>query len=207
MFSRYIALSLILLIGIGERCMATERPKYSAEIAEPPFEVRLYAPTIVAEVHVDGTREQAVNAGFRILAGYIFGKNQAQEKIAMTAPVTQGTHIAMTAPVEQNESPTGWDVRFTMPSGYTLKTLPKPDDARVKLIPVPGRRMAAVTFSGFWSDSNLQSHRADLLEFLKKHALTAVGGPVYAYYDPPWTPWFMRTNEVLVEVAAAPPAP
>jgi DNA gyrase inhibitor GyrI len=183
--------------------MATERPKYSTELSEPPFEIRQYAPTIVAAVHIDGTREDAVNAGFRILASYIFGNNEMQQKIAMTAPVTQGTRIAMTAPVEQNEAQTGWEIRFTMPSGYTLSTLPKPRDPRVELIPVPGRRMAALTFSGFWSDSNLQSHRSQLLDFLEKRQLTALSMPIYAYYDPPWTPWFWRTNEVMVEIAGS----
>ncbi len=184
--------------------MATERPKYSVELSEPPFEVRLYAPTIVASVHVAGTREEAVNAGFRILASYIFGNNDLQQKIAMTAPVTQSARIGMTAPVEQNETPNGWDIRFTMPAGFTRDTLPKPRDSRIELIDVPGRRVAAVTFSGFWSDSNLQSHRAQLLDFLKKHRFTALAAPVYAYYDPPWTPWFWRTNEVLVDIAGAP---
>lgn len=185
--------------------MAVERPKYSVEISEPPFEVRDYAPTVVAVVHVDGARGEAVNAGFRILAGYIFGGNQAAGKIAMTAPVTQsaGQTIAMTAPVEQNAAQAGWDVRFTMPAAYTVSTLPKPTDARVHLVSVPQRRMAAVTFSGFWSDSNLQSHQAQLRQFLERHALIEVSAPTYAYYDPPWTPWFWRTNEVLVEITAA----
>jgi hypothetical protein len=204
MLRRLFALSLILLLGIADRCMATERPEYDIEVSEPPFEVRQYAPTVVAAVHVDGTREAAVNAGFRILASYIFGNNEAQRKIAMTAPVTQGTRIAMTAPVEQNEAQTGWEIRFTMPSGYTMSTLPKPRDPRVELVAVPHRRVAAVTFSGFWSDSNLQSHRAQLLDFLKKRRLTALSAPVYAYYDPPWTPWFWRTNEVMIDIAAAP---
>jgi hypothetical protein len=200
--------------------MATERPKYSVEISEPPFEVRMYEPTIVATVHVSGSREEAVSAGFRILARYIFGDNQVQEKIAMTAPVTQsaGQKIAMTAPVtqsagqkivttapsEQSGERAGWDVRFTMPAAYTLSALPRPLDPRVQLLEQPARRVAAVTFSGFWSDSNLQSHQAQLLEFLKRHQLTALSAPVYAYYDPPWTPWFWRTNEILVDVAAAP---
>lgn len=189
--------------------MATERPKYSVEISEPPFEVRIYEPTIVATVHVSGSREEAVSAGFRILARYIFGDNQMQEKIAMTAPVTQsaGEKTAMTAPSEQSEERAGWDVRFTMPAAYALAALPRPLDPRIQLLEQPARRVAAVTFSGFWSDSNLQSHRAQLLEFLKRHQLTALSAPVYAYYDPPWTPWFWRTNEILVDVAAAPGCP
>jgi hypothetical protein len=193
MFRSLLALPWILVLGIGDRCMATERPKYSAEVSEPPFEIRQYAPTVVAEVHVDGTREEAVNMGFRILAGYIFGNNETQQKVAMTAPVGQ------------NEARSGWDIRFTMPSGYTLSTLPKPRDPRVALIAVPSRRVAAVAFSGFWSDSNLLAHQAQLFDFLSKHKLTALAAPVYAYYDPPWTPWFWRTNEVLVEIAAASP--
>jgi hypothetical protein len=186
--------------------MAIERPQYSVEISATPCEVRDYAPTIAASVQLTGSREDAVNAGFRILAGYIFGDNQTHAKIAMTAPVTQsvaGEKIAMTAPVEQSVTQNGWEIRFTMPAAYTLSTLPKPRDARVHLLEVPGRRVAAITFSGFWSDSNLQSHQAQLLEFLKKHQLTAVSAPVYAFYDPPWTPWFWRTNEVLIDVAKA----
>jgi hypothetical protein len=186
--------------------MAVERPQYSVEISEKPFEVRDYAASIAAVVHVDGTRDAAVNSGFRILAGYIFGDNQAQQKIAMTAPVTQSVArtIAMTAPLEQSGAQAGWDIRFTMPAGYTLNTLPKPRDSRVALVEVPGRRMASVTFAGFWSDENMRSHQAQLLEFLKKHELTAVSSPVYAYYDPPWTPWFWRTNEVLVQIGNPP---
>jgi hypothetical protein len=187
--------------------MAVERPKYSVEFSEKPCELRDYAPTIVASVQVGGSREEAVNAGFRILAGYIFGDNEAQGKIAMTAPVTQsaGQEIAMTAPVEQSMTQAGWDVRFTMPGAYTMSTLPKPRDVRVRLIEVPARRTAVITFTGFWSDANLRSHQAQLWEFLKRHRLAAVSVPVYAFYDPPWTPWFWRTNEVQIEVAAGRP--
>ena len=182
--------------------MAIEHPKYTVELSENPFEVREYSPTIVATVHVDGDRSTAVSAGFRILADYIFGNNQAQEKIAMTSPVTQskGQKIAMTAPVQQSAAQNGWDIRFTMPSADTLNTLPKPRDSRVSLTQTPVTRMAVITFSGFWSDSNFRSHQQQLLDFLKTHQLTAVSTPVYGYYDPPWTPWFLRTNEVLVEI-------
>jgi hypothetical protein len=202
-----LAFSLALALGAGGPCMAIERPQYSVEFSQSPCEVRDYAPTIVASVQVSGSREEAVNAGFRILAGYIFGDNQTQSKIAMTAPVTQsaGQKIAMTAPVEQSMTQTGWDIRFTMPAAYTMSTLPQPRDARVHLLEVPARRTAAISFSGFWSDSNLKSHQAQLLEFLKKHQLAAVSAPVYAFYDPPWTPWFWRTNEVLIEIAAGRP--
>jgi DNA gyrase inhibitor GyrI len=189
---------------MGDFCMAVERPQYAVESSDPPYEIRVYAPTIVAFVHVEGDRSEAVNAGFRILAKYIFGDNQARGKIAMTAPVTQASSqtIAMTAPVEQNASHGGWEVRFTMPAKYTMATLPIPTDGRVHLLEVPQHRAAAVKFSGFWSDSNLQSHAAQLVQWVKGRKLTATSAPGYAYYDPPWTPWFLRTIEVQVDIAA-----
>ncbi len=189
--------------------MAVERPSYSVEMSMPPYEIRDYAPTLVALVHVGGDRSDAVSAGFRILANYIFGNNRTAGKIAMTAPVTQspGHAIAMTAPVQQQSTQGGWEVRFTMPAAYTMTTLPMPNDARVQIVQVPKQRMAVVKFSGFWSDANLQSHAAQLLEWLKSRHFTALSAPAYAYYDPPWTPWFLRTIEVLVEIAPTPSAP
>lgn len=187
--------------------MAIERPRYTIELSEEPLEVRDYAPTIVATVHVAGDRSDAVSAGFRLLAGYIFGDNQAHGKIAMTAPVTQNVALTIptTTPAEQKSVLSGWDVQFTMPAAYTLSTLPKPADSRISLVQLPARRVASITFSGFWSDSNFQLHQLQLLEFIKKHQLTTVSEPIYAYYNAPWTPWFMRTNEVLVEISAARP--
>jgi DNA gyrase inhibitor GyrI len=196
-------LVLVLLIGTGDFCMAVERPKYAVELSDPPYEIRDYAPTIVAVVHVEGDRNEAVNAGFRILAKYIFGDNQARGKIAMTAPVTQASSqtIAMTAPVQRSAARSGWEVRFTMPATYTLSKLPIPTDDRVHLVEIPRHRVAAVKFSGFWSDSNLQSHAAQLVQWVKARKLTPTATPSYAYYDPPWTPWFLRTIEVLVDIA------
>jgi hypothetical protein len=188
---------------MAQPSVAVEQPRYTVQLHEPPFEVRDYAPTIVAQVHVAGDRDEAVSAGFRILAGYIFGDNQRQAKIAMTAPVTQspGEAIPATESVEQGAAAGGWEVRFTMPAAYTLDMLPTPRDSRIQLLRLSGRRVAVATFSGFWSDSNLKSHTAQLLAFVKQHHFTARAAPVYAYYDPPWTPWFLRTNEVMVEIA------
>jgi len=169
--------------------MAVERAKYSVELSDPPYEIRDYAPSIVASVHVDGDRGEAVSAGFRILANYIFGGNQPKGKIAMTAPVAQ------------QPTSRGWEVRFTMPAGYTLNTLPAPTDPRVHIAAVSAHRAAVISFSGFWSDANLGSHERKLLEWLKAHHLSATSAPTYDYYDPPWTPWFMRTIEVVVDIA------
>jgi hypothetical protein len=171
--------------------MAVERAKYSVELNEAPYEIRDYAASIVASVHVEGDRSAAVSAGFRMLANYIFGGNQPKGKIAMTAPVAQQPTAG------------GWEVRFTMPAGYTLTTLPAPTDPRVHVTAVAARRAAVISFSGFWSDTNLQAHEAKLLEWVKTHHLTTTSAPTYDYYDPPWTPWFMRTIEVVVDIAPA----
>ncbi len=183
--------------------MAVEQPAYRIELDAKPFQIRRYGPAIVASVQVTGTRGDAVSSGFRLLADYIFGKNQKKSKIAMTAPVTQsaGEKIAMTAPVSQSPGTNGWEVRFTMPAGESMEALPVPDDRRVQLSEVPPRRMAVVVFSGFWSDANFQSHEAELMAFVKKRGLTPISAPFYAYYNPPWMPWFMRTNEVQVQIA------
>jgi hypothetical protein len=195
-----MALGLVLFGGVA--LAETEQPKYSVEARSGDFEVRLYAPTIVAEVTVGGTRDAAVNEGFRILAGYIFGGNEPSAKIAMTAPVTQqqGEKIAMTAPVTQSEAGGGWIVRFTMPASWTLQTLPKPKDGRIRLVPVPERRMAAVRFSGLRTDARLASEAERLGEFVRSRKLQPQGPVVYAYYDPPWTLPFLRRNEVLQDV-------
>jgi hypothetical protein len=183
----------LLLVVAGGPSMAVERAKYAVELNDPPYEIRDYAPSLVASVHVDGNRGEAVSAGFRILANYIFGGNQPKGKIAMTAPVAQ------------QPTPGGWEVRFTMPAAYTLNTLPAPADPRVHIAAMPAHRAAVISFSGFWSDTNLLAHEAKLLEWLKTQQLTATSVPTYDYYDPPWTPWFLRTIEVAVDIARRKP--
>jgi hypothetical protein len=199
----FIAFAFILLFGTGRPAMSVEEPAYKVERDEKPFQVRVYAPMIVATVRVSGTRSEAVSTGFRILADYIFGKNQKNGKIAMTAPVTQspGEKIAMTAPVSQSKNEDGWEIRFIMPAGSTVETLPKPDDSRIQIMETAARRVAVVTFSGFWSDSNFRSHQKDLTGFIERKGLSPVSAAVYAYYNPPWTPWFLRRNEVQIEIA------
>ena len=198
-----VALSLVLLLGVETPSMAIEQPAYKLELDAKPFQIRDYAPLIVATVHVAGTRSDAVNTGFKILADYIFGNNRKKTSIAMTAPVTQSASekIAMTAPVTQSGGAGGWDVSFTMPASYTLQTLPEPNDPRVHLVDVRERRVAVIVYSGFWSDANIASHQAQLQGFVRQRGLKAISPPIYAFYDPPWMPWFFRTNEVQIEIA------
>ena len=187
--------------------MATEEPAFTISMKEGAFEVRSYPALVAAQVTVTGTRDEASNAGFKLLAGYIFGGNTRRQSIAMTSPVLQvpsgNEKIAMTAPVLQTEVPgqSGvWTVRFIMPKEYTLDTLPIPNDAKVQLKALPPARFAAVTFSGLAYENDVALRTAELNAFMASHALQAAGLPTLARYNPPWTPWLMRRNEVLIAI-------
>ena len=182
-------------------------------IEEPAFEIlralndqvelRRYAPYVVAEVLVPGPAEEAGNQAFPILAGYIFGKNKGERKLEMTAPVTQAAapvKLPMTAPVTQAPAAVGFIVQFVLPRSVTLATAPQPLDARVMLREVPPSRVGAIRFSGFWSDANYNEHLALLQAALKDAGQPWTGAPVYARYNAPFTPWFMRRNEIWLEL-------
>ena len=188
--------------------MATEEPSFTASLKESDFEVRSYPALLAAQVSVTGTRDEASSAGFKLLAGYIFGANTSRQKLDMTAPVVQSKStsqtIAMTAPVTQIAVPNSanvWTVRFTMPAGFTLATLPIPNDDKVQLLELPPARYAVVTFSGLAQDGEVAEKTTALTQYMEKHALRAVGPPALARYNPPWTPWFMRRNEVQIALA------
>ncbi len=186
--------------------MAVEEPKYRIEKDYGSFEVRVYEPVVAAETVVTGAFGDGTNEGFRRLASYIFGANDGGRKIAMTAPVGAeamcGSKIAMTAPVGSERTADGWIVTFTMPASFTMKTLPAPNDARVRLRAIPSRRVAVVRFSGTWGADKFEA-AAKKLTFDAKEAglVPADVPPVFARYDPPWTLWFMRRNEVLVPLS------
>jgi hypothetical protein len=203
----FIPAALGALLATSQTAMAIEKPSYRVVERREAFEIREYAPYLVAETVVGGSREEAGNAGFRILAGYIFGKNRGEKKIAMTAPVaqTEPAKIAMTAPVTQEGQEGRWIIQFMMPSAYTLETLPEPLDPAVSFRVVPARRVAAHTYSGTWSASRYEEHLATLRAALDAAGLAAVGEPTWARYDPPFMPWFLRTNEILLELAPGGP--
>lgn len=205
---RWLPLPLLLsILGtwlLPGTAQAIEQPAYEVARVVDGIEVRDVAPYIVAEVQVEGvSREAAGNQGFRILAGYIFGQNKGERRIAMTAPVVQApapARIAMTAPVAQSAVEGGYRVQFMMPSAFTLDTLPEPLDPRVQLRAVPPTRLAVVRYAGLWSDRNYEDNLARLRQAVADAGLRVLGEPVYARYDPPWTPWFLRRNEIWLPV-------
>ena len=205
---RYIGLAGFALLGVStllvaKSALAIEKAKYTVLEKEDDFEIRQYDSQIVAETFVEGGLEDVGNEGFRRLYAYISGENTKKQSISMTAPVGQevkSEKIAMTAPVKQEKKGGKWRITFLMPAEYTLETLPEPDDARVKLAQEPGRMMAAVKYSGTWSKEGYEENRALLEEYIQKRGLTKAGDPVWARYDPPFMPWFLRRNEVLIPV-------
>ena len=197
-------LSLAVTLVASEGCAPVAKikePPFAVEVRDRDFEVRRYEPRVVAETRVVGTRKDADNEGFRRLAGYIFGGNREKTKVAMTAPVGQRAErrkIAMTAPVGERAEGEAWTVSFTMPKGETLATLPDPEDARVTLRELPESRFAVVRFSGRWTDESFAAKAAALRTWLEQRGEQASGGVEVNRYDPPWTPWFLRRNEVWV---------
>ena len=195
-------------------------PLFSHAIEEPDYEVirtfdqvelRRYAPYVVVEVVLDTSAEAAGNQAFPILAGYIFGKNKGEKKFAMTAPVTQAAvpmpipmptpmRMDMTAPVTQTAVPGGMRVQFVLPKGVTLATAPEPIDPRVILREVPAGTWAVIRYSGTWSQANYVEHLGQLKADLQAAGVATQGEPVLARYNGPFTPWFMRRNEIWLAV-------
>ena len=202
---KHLVLAAVLMAALtGTHAMAVEEPAFKAVLQEGSFEVRDYPPLVVAEVTVSGDQKEAASKGFRLLAGYIFGGNTRRQSIAMTAPVAQAQtseKIAMTAPVTQIQNANAWVVRFTMPKGYSLDTLPQPNDPQVKLRALPASRFAVLQFSGLAEIDDVSARTAELQKRVTKHKLRPTGPVSLAQYNPPWTLWFMRRNEVMVEVA------
>jgi len=182
---------------------AIEEPRYQVVRQLDGVELRQYAPYVVAEVVLDATADDAGRRAFPILAGYIFGKNKGEKKLAMTAPVTQSAVAAkmeMTLPVSQAAVPGGMRVQFVLPEGVTLESAPEPLDPRVKLREVPARAWATIRYSGTWSQANYDEHLEKLRTALTAAGVTTQGPPVFARYNGPMTPWFMRRNEIWLEV-------
>jgi effector-binding domain-containing protein len=200
---RWIIPAIALMFIGAIPAMATEEAPYKVLRTDDPFELREYLPQILAEIIVDGDLEDAGNKAFRPLFRYISGDNKSRGKIAMTAPVSQeqtGEKISMTAPVSQQRVQGKWAVSFMMPASYTMETLPTPDNPNIKLRQVPARRVAAVRYSGFWSEEKYLFNKEKLESWIREKGFTVVGEAVWARYNPPFTLWFMRRNEILIPV-------
>ena len=202
--------------------MATEEPNYTVLSKTENFELRRYESQLVAQTWVSGDQDAASRAGFKILADYIFGNNTApsgeSSKISMTAPVAmqfeakqsttkkndsnESQKIAMTAPVsikqEQQRNDGKWRVQFTMPSKYTMQTLPKPNNPDITIIEVPPQTYGVIKFSGLAGSEKVAVKTVELQSWMQTQKLTLTGTPELARYNPPWTLPFMRRNEIMI---------
>jgi hypothetical protein len=186
----------------------TEEQKYTVERKFPKFEVRRYQACVFADVTVTASFENAGSLGFRPLIGYISGNNEPNKKIAMTSPVIQESKsenstikIAMTPPVIQESSNDLQVVSFVMPAGMTLDDLPLPTNSKVTLRQMPEQLVAASRFTGRWTESAYERQLAQFRQQLDQNGMTEISPPRYARFDPPWTPSFLRRNEIQIPIA------
>lgn len=175
----------------------TEQQPYDVLEERHGFELRRYPDHLVAETEVRGPFELAGNVAFPRLARYIGGHNRSSRKLAMTAPVVQ----------EGSARSRHYVVGFVMPADVRPEDLPDPADPSVRTRRVPAETAAALRFSGRWTRRSFEKHAARLLAAVDEAGLTVVGPTRYARFDPPWTPWFLRRNEVVVPVATGADSP
>ncbi len=197
--------SLLIFIFWGTNLSALEEPKYSVLKEYENFEIRNYASYLVAEVDIEGSYNKTGNEAFRILAGYIFGDNQSSTKMNMTAPVESeaiqtSERMNMTAPVFSNKNINGYTYRFVMESKYTQETLPVPNNSKIRITEIKDRVMAVISFSGRWSQKNFEKHEQILVNDLKNEGIGVASEAIYARYNAPFTPWFLRRNEIMFEI-------
>ena len=180
----------------------TETPKYSVIRKQNEIEIRHYPAYIQAEVTIeDNQYRSAIEKGFSVLAGYIFGNNISQQKIEMTSPVqaSQSEKIAMTTPVTISGD-SRFTVAFIMPSAYTMETLPQPKDSRVRFKLIPDRSLAAIRFSGYFRQDTIEKNKQRLSQWLQEQGVETEGDFIVAGYNPPWVPGLLARNEALIQI-------
>lgn len=183
-------LIILIFVGLfsGVLMSNVEKPNYESLSIDNNIELRQYDVIYIAEVFIESERTDAIKAGFKILANYIFGGNSENLKIAMTAPV------------KQQRVDNGWKISFVMPVEYSLRTLPIPNDKIVKIKKITRKKYAVITFSGLNSDLNINFHKNLLKRYLKKNTIPTHNAPIYAFYNPPWTLPMFRRNEIMIEI-------
>jgi hypothetical protein len=198
--------SLFVSVLVPVDANALEEPPVRDEIVFKDFVIRNYGPMLVAQTEVEASFNDAGNKAFKILGDYIFGNNISRTKIDMTAPVVQQKNepekISMTAPVIQEKSRQGYFVQFTMPSRFTKENLPEPKDLRVAIVEVPARQVAVYSYSGSWSQKRFDEKLTDFRFALERERIQTKGEPLFARFNSPWQLWFLRRNEIWLELSS-----
>ncbi len=202
------ALLLLFVLLLANNARALEKPDYEVLLDLGKIEYRLYESFIVAETVVQNADyNAAVEEGFDRLYGYISGSNSASDKISMTVPVQMArtkSELAGSPAVRTSETPEGIRMAFMLPSKYNMETAPAPMDDNVEVKKLPERLVAAIRFSGRWTERNLTKNEERLIENIEEQKLETIGPSVFAAYHPPFMPPFLRRNEILFEVTGLP---
>lgn len=214
--SLIIAAMLLPIVLLGWKLVVTEEPDYERVERRDGLELRRYAPFMVAETEVSARFATVQEAAFPRLVGYVKGNNATGRNVPMRAPVTQqplageandGTGDS-TGDGTGDDEPADWRVQFVMPWEYLPSMLPRPADPAVRLQQMPARLVAARRYGGNWRETRYRAQEAELLAAIEREGLDAIGAPIFARYNAPFIPGFLRRNEVLVEVRdLAPDAP
>lgn len=164
-----------------------ETYSYQVEKEYPEFEIRKYEPSLFTSVKLNSSEyKEASSQGFRVLAGYIFGGNVRNEKIAMTSPVSMSLEDSMT-------------LMFMVPKKFNKNNLPTPNEEKIEFKEMPARRVACITFGGWSSDEKIAYYRSKLTKALEKEGIEHNGKFFFLGYNPPYEV-FGRKNEVMVEL-------
>lgn len=185
-----------------------EQAQYEVLESRGEYEIRLYAPMLVAETEMNNEARRGEGDAFRVLASYIFGGNKQNRSIKMTAPVIRNLElpsqdIAMTAPVLIDDNSANSSMTFVVPSKFTQETIPVPNDPRVKLRTVPERTIAALSFGWQAPKSRRAKKVQELLSLLRRDGIEIAGTPVYAGFNPPFSVPFLKRHEIQVEISVS----
>ncbi len=194
-----IVLSGCTVVGIRN----SEEASYKVLFEEQNIQIRLYDSALIAQTSSKGNYKQSSNSAFRQLAGYIFGDNQSQQKIAMTTPVIQkpsSEKIAMTVPVYQQENENDWTMSFVLPAEYTMDTLPIPTNPDIQIVEIPEKKVASIKYTGLITDEKIAVQTQKLTDWLIANEYKIISQAYSAAYDPPWTVPFLRRNEVHIDI-------
>lgn len=195
---RQALLFLALLLTLASPAEAIETLAFDVIEDQGDIQIRRYAPHLLATVTVAGDFDAAGSQAFRPLFDFISGANAGEEKIAMTAPVLQ-----QASGPQSPDQTHGWAISFVMPDRHSAQTLPAPRSAEIRISQQPGGLMAAVTYRGGWGRAKYLENEQRLLNGLQSSTLVICGTPRWARYDPPFMPWFLRKNEILIPLCSA----
>lgn len=189
-----IIISIIILWSIwGYYASNVEQAEYTVIRKTKDYEIREYAPHIIAEVTLQGDYDNVTTQGFGIIAKYIFGNNKDNTSIAMTAPVMVRNDFKN----ENNKSNT---ISFFMPKSYNINNLPKPNNDLIKIIPVPAKKYLVTSFRWYRTENKIKKEQENLQFLANRDNLQIDKDFIYAGYNAPWTPPWMSRNEILVEL-------